>query len=61
MPEKVDADAAAIMLDLHMMVITGGRVRSRVEIEALLAQAGLKLTNALPTDLSLTLLTAVRR
>ena len=44
LPERASDDAAAIMLDLHMMVITGGRVRSLAEIEALLSQAGLALS-----------------
>lgn len=61
MPEKAADDTAAVMLDLHMMVITGGCVRSRAEMETLLAQAGLALTQAAATRSGLTVLTAVRR
>ena len=38
MPERAADDPAAIMLDLHMMTITGGRARSLAEFEALLAE-----------------------
>ena len=41
LPERATDDPAAVMLDLHMMAITGGRVRSVLEMEALLADAGL--------------------
>jgi hypothetical protein len=41
LPERAADDPAAIMLDLHMMAITGGRARSLAELEALLAAAGL--------------------
>jgi hypothetical protein len=39
LPERASDDPAAIMLDLHMLAITGGRLRTRAEIEALLSQA----------------------
>lgn len=41
MPEKAMEDPAAVMLDLHMMAITGGKVRTRPEMETLIADAGL--------------------
>lgn len=44
MPDRATDDPAAIMLDLHMMTITGGRTRTRPELEALLDAA--KLTAA---------------
>ncbi len=44
MPDHATDDAAAVMLDLHMMTITGGRTRTRSEIESLLDTA--KLTVA---------------
>jgi ribosomal protein L11 len=31
------------MLDLHMMAITGGKARTRPEMEALIADAGLAI------------------
>jgi len=41
MPENAMDDPAAVMLDLHMMAITGGKVRTRPEMETLIAEAGL--------------------
>ncbi|HUU66998.1 MAG TPA: methyltransferase [Methyloceanibacter sp.] len=41
LPERATDDPAAVMLDLHMMAITGGRARTKPEMEALLASAGL--------------------
>jgi len=41
LPEQALDDAAAVMADLHMMVISGGRLRTLAEIGGLLAQAGL--------------------
>ncbi|GFO83141.1 MAG: hypothetical protein A49_27680 [Methyloceanibacter sp.] len=43
MPETALDDPAAIMLDLHMMAITGGRARTKAEMEALIDDAGLTL------------------
>jgi hypothetical protein len=40
MPENAMDDPAAVMLDLHMMVVTGGRARTEVEMKELLASAG---------------------
>lgn len=41
MPEQASDDPAAVMLDLHMMAVTGGKARTRSEMEALIAEAGL--------------------
>jgi hypothetical protein len=41
MPERATDDPAAVILDLHMMAITGGRARTKAEMEALIADAGL--------------------
>ena len=60
MPERASDDPSAVMVDLHMMTITGGRARSLAEFEALLAQAGLKLTKVTPTRLGLAIVEAVR-
>lgn len=43
MPEDPSEDPHAIMLDLHMMAITGGRTRTLGELEALIGGAGLKV------------------
>jgi SAM-dependent methyltransferase len=58
LPERAADDAAAIMLDLHMMAITGGHVRSLAEIETLLAQAGLALSKVSSTRAGLSILVA---
>ncbi len=60
MPARADDDPGAVMVDLHMMTITGGRTRSLAELEALLAQAGLKLSQATPTTSGLAIIEAVR-
>lgn len=44
-PESGADDPAVTMLDLHMMVISGGRARRLAELEALLRQAGLAMLN----------------
>ena len=41
LPERAADDPAAIMLDLHMMTITGGRARSLADFTTLLSKAGL--------------------
>jgi len=43
MPDRAMDDPAAIMLDLHMMAITGGKTRTKAEMEALIAEAGLRI------------------
>jgi hypothetical protein len=40
LPERAADDPAAIMLDLHMMAITGGRARSLAEFTSLLSDSG---------------------
>ena len=50
MPENATDDPAAIMLDLHMMTITGGKARTRPEMEALIAEAGLAIAKLSKTD-----------
>jgi hypothetical protein len=59
LPEQAADDPAAIMLDLHMMAITGGGVRSRTEFEAMLAEAGFSLAKARPTSSGLAVIEAV--
>ncbi len=59
MPERAADDPAAVMLDLHMMTIHGGRLRSRAEFEALLARAGLLLAGVSSAGPSLSTLEAV--
>jgi AraC-like DNA-binding protein len=61
LPERATDDPAAIMLDLHMMAIAGGRARSLAELEALLAETGLALTKVTATRSGLAIIEAVRR
>jgi hypothetical protein len=59
LPDRALDDAGAVMIDLHMMAITGGRARSLPEFEALLSHAGLPLSKAIPTSSGLTVIEAV--
>jgi hypothetical protein len=58
LPERAADDPAAIMLDLHMMTITGGRARSLADFAKLLSEAGLTLSKATPTSFGLSIITA---
>jgi hypothetical protein len=60
MPERATDDPAAVMLDLHMMTISGGRTRTRAEMEVLLASAGFSVTNLSVTSDGLSLIEARR-
>ena len=59
LPERAADDPAAIMLDLHMMTITGGRARSLPEFEELLSDAGLALSEVTLTRSGLSILVIV--
>ena len=50
LPERAADDPAAIMIDLHMMTITGGRARSLADFTTLLSEAGLTLSKVTPTS-----------
>jgi len=56
MPDTPGEDPEAIMVDLHMLAITGGRARSLTQMEALIADAGLKLAGHRKSADGLTLL-----
>ena len=58
LPEHAADDPATIMLDLHMMTITGGRARNLAEIETLLSEAGLTLTKVTLTTAGLAIIEA---
>ena len=49
LPERAADDAAAIMLDLHLMTIYGGRARTLAELEDLLSAARLVLSRTTAT------------
>jgi hypothetical protein len=48
------------LMDLHMLVLAGGRERSREEFEALLSSAGYRLERVMPLPHSLNLIEAIR-
>jgi SAM-dependent methyltransferase len=58
LPDRATDDPAAIMLDLHMMTITGGRARSLADFAKLLSEAGLTLAKVTPTNSGLAIITA---
>ncbi len=60
MPERAIDDPAAIMLDLHMMTLSGGRARTRAEMEKLLTATGFSVTNISVTTDGLPLIEAQR-
>ncbi|ODR98516.1 hypothetical protein AUC68_08825 [Methyloceanibacter methanicus] len=53
-------DPDAIMLDLHMLAITGGKARTRMEMETLLANAGFEITGDRTTADGMTAIEARR-
>jgi hypothetical protein len=61
LPDRAGDDPAAIMLDLHMMAITGGRARSLHEFEELLSAAGFSLAHTTATRSGLTLMEGTPR
>src|SRR5262249_50866020 len=48
LPEQALDDAAAVMADLHMMVISGGPLRTLAEIRGRRPKAGLALRSCAP-------------
>lgn len=55
MPERVEPSErvnAVVMFDLEMLVSSGGRERTRAELEGLFASAGFELTEVMPTAAS---------
>ncbi|MGB8711375.1 MAG: methyltransferase [Methyloceanibacter sp.] len=59
LPEQAQDDPSAVMTDLHMMVITGGRARTLQEFEALLSQAGFALSKVHATQSGLSIIEAL--
>src|SRR5262245_19564194 len=58
-PEQAQDDPSAVMIDLHMMVITGGRARTLQEFERLLAEANLALSKVHATSSGLSVIEVV--
>jgi hypothetical protein len=50
MPEKVDPGSAVVGSDVSMLLLTGGRERTRVEYDALLGASGLEISNIIPFE-----------
>ncbi|HEX5688446.1 MAG TPA: methyltransferase, partial [Roseiflexaceae bacterium] len=59
LPSAVEPSPVHLM-DLHMLVLTGGRERSREQFAALLSSAGYRLERIMPLPHSLNLIEAVR-
>jgi SAM-dependent methyltransferase len=58
-PEQAVDDPSAVMIDLHMMAITGGRARTLQEFERRLAAANLALSKVHATSSGLSVIEAV--
>lgn len=56
LPARAAVDPAAVMLDLHLMTIYGGRARTKAEIESLLSAAHFVLSRTIPTRSDLTVI-----
>ena len=59
MPERAADDPAAVMVDLHMMTITGGKTRSLDDLKSLLAAAGMAVAKTTPTTSGLAIIEAI--
>jgi O-methyltransferase domain len=62
LPSRVDASPVtqrALMADLHMMVITGGRERTEVEYGELLAASGFRLRRVIATPVGESIVEAI--
>jgi hypothetical protein len=60
LPERATEDPASVRMDLHMLVLLGGRERTMSEYDALLEAAGLRRTGQGRTDAGVHVLEAVR-
>jgi len=59
-PERVGPqDAGIVGTDLNMLVMVGGQERTEAEYRALVASAGLRVTNIIPTPAAMSLIEAV--
>ena len=60
LPERATEDPAAVRMDLHMLVLLGGRERTLSEYDVLLEEAGLRRTAQARTDAGVQVLEARR-
>jgi hypothetical protein len=58
--EEDDAPSMSKVMDLNMLVNTGGKERTAMEYASLLAESGFKLTNVYPTPSPVQIVEAVR-
>jgi hypothetical protein len=59
LPEQALQDVSTIMIDLHMLAVTGGRERSLAEFEALLGKARFSVSRVRPTPSGFSVIEAV--
>ena len=59
LPDRALDDPVAILVDMHMLAITGGRERSPGEFERLLSQSGFALSKVTVTDIGFSVVEAV--
>ena len=59
MPDRAMDDASAVMVDLHMMAISGSRLRMLDEYRQLVKKAGLALANVTSTRSRLSIIETV--
>ena len=59
LPERAPDDTSAVMIDLHMMVINGGRVRTLDDLKRLLTQVGFRISKVHATRSGLSIVEAV--
>ena len=57
---EADTPSLSKLLDVHMMVMTGGRERTEAEYRELLARAGFQLTRVIPTESSMSVIEAIK-
>jgi hypothetical protein len=58
--EEDDSPSMSKVMDLNMLVMTGGKERTATEYAALFEQTGFKLTNVIPTPSPMQIVEAVR-
>lgn len=59
MPDRAMDDASAVMVDLHMMAISGSRLRMLDEYRQLVKKAGLALANVTSTRSRLSIIETI--
>jgi hypothetical protein len=58
--EEDDSPSMSKIMDLNMLVMTGGKERTKTEYAALFEKTGFKLTNVIPTPSPMQIVEAVR-